>query len=278
MPVDAFGNRADVIMDGDSTVKRMNIGRVYEQYLNATGRMIANNLRSMAANATSTEDMWQYLLSYYEVASPLYYSEDICVLQNEEGFKENHLRTVMQSPVVPLRLPPNSPNIGDKQIYELMQKFPIEITPITYRGNSGNIVTTHDSHLIASMYIIMLEKIGADWAAISTAKRQHFGLLAKLTNADKNSRPWRGQSVRMVGEAEARLLSAYCGAEITSELLEIPNSPAATQEIVRTIIQAEQPMNIPCVLNRQRVAKGSSRAVNFVKHILGCAGFTFERG
>lgn len=278
MPIDAFGNRADVIMDGDSTVKRMNIGRVYEQYLNATGRMVANNLRDMAAKATPTEEMWQYLTSYYTIASPLYLEEDIRALEHEINFKENHLRTVMQSPVVPLRLPPNSPNIGDVQIHDLMQYFPIEISPITYRGNSGNIVTTHDCHLIASMYVIMLEKIGADWAAISTAKRQHFGLLAKLTNADKNSRPWRGQSVRMVGEAEARLISAYSGDQITAELLEIPNSPAATQEIVRTIIQAKQPTNIPRVLDRTRVPKGSSRAVNFVKHILGCAGFMFERG
>ncbi len=278
MPVDAWGNRADVIMDGDSTVKRMNIGRVYEQYVNATGRMVANTLRDTASKAADTAEMWNYLKSYYAIASPLYLSEDIEVLESEPGFKENHLSYVMQSPVVPLRLPPNSPNIGDVQIHQLMQHFPIEISPITYRGNSGNLVTTHDSHLIASMYIIMLEKIGADWAAISTAKRQHFGLLAKLTNADKNSRPWRGQSVRMVGEAEARLISAYSGAEITAELLEIPNSPAATQEIVRTIIQAEQPTNIPRVLDRARVAKGSSRAVNFVTHILGCAGFKFERG
>jgi DNA-directed RNA polymerase beta subunit len=36
MPVDQNGNRADIIMDPNSTVSRMNLGRVYEMYINIT--------------------------------------------------------------------------------------------------------------------------------------------------------------------------------------------------------------------------------------------------
>lgn len=277
MPVDDFGNRADVIMDGDSTIKRMNIGRVYEQYLNATGRHVRNEVGRMVAGAMPTDDIFNYLKSYYAIASPIYLNDHILELENEFGFKENHIQQVLASPVVPLYLPPNSPNIGDRQIHDLMQAFPIPMSPVTYRGNSGNLVRTADCHLIASMYIIMLEKIGAEWAAVGAAKRQHFGLLAKLTNADKNSRPWRGQPVRMIGESEARLFSAYAGPEVTAELLEIPNSPAASQSIVKNILLAEKPTNIPRVLDRNVVPKGSSRSVQFVKNILGCAGIQFTR-
>lgn len=265
-------------MDGDSTIKRMNIGRVYEQYLNATGRYVRDEIMRKMQSGESDESIYAYLKSYYAIASPIYEQQILPALETEPGFLKNHLLTVTKSPVVPLYLPPNSPNIGSEQIHQLMQHFPIPISPITYEDNSGRMVRTKDCHLIASMYIIMLEKIGAEWAAVAAAKRQHFGLLAKLTNADKYSRPWRGQPVRLLAETEVRLMTAYAGPEITAELLEIPNSPAASQAVIRTILQAEEPTNIPRVFDRKSTAHGSSRALTFVKHMLGCAGFEFTRG
>ena len=47
MPLDAEGNRADIIMDADSTIKRMNVGRMYEQYNNAASRSVTNAVRAM---------------------------------------------------------------------------------------------------------------------------------------------------------------------------------------------------------------------------------------
>ena len=38
MPVDEEGNRADIVMDPNSRVNRMNIGGLTEQYINAASR------------------------------------------------------------------------------------------------------------------------------------------------------------------------------------------------------------------------------------------------
>lgn len=148
--------------------------------------------------------------------------------------------------------------------------------PVTYRGRSGNIVTTVANILIGSMYVVLLEKTGSDWAAVSSAKRQHFGLLAKLTNADKYSLPWREQPTRLLAEAEVRLLTAIVGSDITADLLEIPNSPTASKAIVRALLEANKPTSIKQVLDRKKVPRGGSRSIGFVKHMLECAGFEFS--
>ena len=79
MPIDAQGNRADVIMDGDSTIKRMNIGRMYEQHVNATSRHVTNVVRDIIHNDRSPvgyEQAWQYLLGYYGIVSPKFHDAE----------------------------------------------------------------------------------------------------------------------------------------------------------------------------------------------------------
>lgn len=72
MPVDADGNRAELIMDGLSTIKRMNVSRCTEQYLNACGRDVAKKVRAMMSDpkAYTKEDINNYLLPFYQLVCP----------------------------------------------------------------------------------------------------------------------------------------------------------------------------------------------------------------
>lgn len=272
--MDQWGVRADIIMDGDSTIKRMNIGRVYEQYTNAVSNQIHRKVIADVDAGVSTGQIWSDLVKYYTTASPIMGKLVQEKMSGNPKLIESHIKSVYDNGVY-LWIPTHSPTIGDQQIVDLRNAYPIPKGPVTYRGKSGNVCTTESDILISSMYIILLEKTGGEWAAISSAKRQHFGLLAKLTNGDKYSLPWRDQPVRLLGEAEVRLFLAVAGPEITADLLEIPNSPAASKAIVKNILQADKPTAINEVLCRKEVPRGVSRSTMFVNHIFMCTGFEY---
>lgn len=273
MPIDQWGVRADIIMDGDSTIKRMNIGRMYEQYINATSRWVTEWVKEHIA-ADNYASAYELLRKYYSTASPMMYSELVQKhLTSVEKWRK-HVDWVAQHGVS-LWVPPDSPNLGDAVIRELRDVLPIPIGPVTYRGRSGKLRTTKADVLIGSMYIILLEKTGEDWAAVASARRQHYGILARLTNRDKYSRPGREQPVRILGEAEVRLLAAYAGPLITADLLEYPNSPGIQKEISRQFLTAEKPTALTTLIDRRKYRRGSSRALLFVKHIVECGGVRY---
>lgn len=293
MPIDANGNRADLIMDGDSTVKRMNVARMYEQYINASARDLTETIRktfgydktlpggiqtrqlsSDNSKQKLYEKTFKSLKRFYEIISPMM-SETITELEKENSdYFKSHVNAVLEDGIY-IWLPTNNPVNPIHIVKGLQKEFPIYIGPVTYRGRSGNIVTTASPILIGSLYIMLLEKTGAEWSAVSSAKLQHFGIPAKLTNADKYSSPARGNPVRILGESEVRLFCSTVGGDATAEILDQSNNPAAHKAIVSNILRAETPTNIQSVINRLEIPRGKSRALVYMKHILQCAGIEF---
>lgn len=292
MPVDANGNRADIIMDGDSTVKRMNLSRMYEQYINATSRDLTESIRAnfgfdktlpsdvqtRAFTADSSKDKlydktFKMLKRYYEIISPMM-SETLERLAKDEAYKKKHVNAVLDDGIY-IWLPTNNPVNPVDIIKGLKKEFPITIGPVTYRGRSGNLVTTVSPILIGSLYVMLLEKTGSEWSAVSSAKLQHFGIPTKLTNADKYSSPVRGNPVRILGESEVRLFCSVIGGDATMEILDQSNNPTAHKAIVANILRADKPTNIVSVIDREEIPRGKSRALVYMKHILQCAGVEF---
>lgn len=274
MPVDAEGNRADMIMDGDSTIKRMNVSRMYEQYLNATSRTVTNSVRAMAPKTDADyRKAFDYLLGYYQIVSPRFHE----VLTGPEygGDYRSHVDAVLKDGVY-LWYPTDNPVYAPGMIQELTKRYPVHMGPVTYRGRSGKMRTTASPVLIGSMYVIILEKTGADCSGVSSARLNHFGITAKLTKADKYSSPRRAQPVRGVGESEGRLLAATVGGEMTAEILEMSNSPPTHKNVVTNILRADQPTNIDRVIDREVVPQGGNRSLIYIKHALQCAGIEFH--
>lgn len=292
MPVDINGNRADLIMDGDSTVKRMNVARMYEQYINASSRDLTeeirkafgydktmpptNQIKQLSSDASKEklyDKTFKRLVRYYEIISPMM-SEKVMNLAKDKSYYKYHVNEILKDGIY-IWLPTNNPVNPIDIVKGLKAEFPITISPVTYRGRSGNVVTTVSPILIGSMYIMLLEKTGADWSAVNSAKLQHFGIPAKLTNADKYSTPARGNPVRILGESEVRLFCSAVGGDTTAEILDQSNNPAAHKAIVANILRAEKPTNIVNVIDRKEVPRGKSRALVYMKHILQCAGIEF---
>lgn len=282
MPRDQWGNYADLILDGDSTIKRMNPGRLFEQYLNTASRHVRQDVLKML-DAGKKHEAWEYLYEYYSVASSAMKKMMDAYLEQEDrkgpGRKQDaidyHLKSIVEDDIK-LFVPINLPEIGIDQIRNIKNsKFAPPVGPVTFRGKRGNWVTSRDNTFVGSMYIIMLEKTGDDWSAVSSPKLQHFGIPAKLTRADKLATPGHEQPVRFLGEDEVRLIAAFCGGDVVAELLDQTNSPMKHRAIVTTIARHPTPMNIHDVAPPETVVLGKNRAVEFVKHLLRCSGVRF---
>ena len=290
MPVDQDGNRADIVMDPNSTISRMNLGRLYEQYINAASRDVhkavcamlkctpfeAEDMALMKIQGGSNADLQQaynHLLGYYKITSPHMYE------WHTTGKIEEDTAVYMSEIVnrgVTLYVPPDNPVESEDMVLALEANYRPTYGPITYRGNSGRLVTTKDNVRIGSMYVVLLEKIGDDWSAVSSGKLQHFGVLSQLTKVDKYAKPARNQAVRGAGEAEVRIFISYIGELFMAEMMDRNNNPQTHKAIVSNILKAAKPSNIDNLIDRRMHPYGGAKPVQLISHIIECGGARFQ--
>jgi hypothetical protein len=290
MPMDADGNRADIVMDPNSTVSRMNLSRIYEQYINAHSRDVSKQIRHWFGigehdretihkvqtierqNKAVFDQAWNYLLGYYEIVSPLMHAWFIGgqYLRTQA----EHLTEVIKKGIY-IWKPTNCPRESSDIVRMLEASYPSTYGPVTYVGNSGRRVTTKVPVRIGSVYIILLEKTADDWSAVSSGKTQHYGVLAQVGNQDKYAQPYRSQPIRAFGEAEIRIAASYAGQRVTAEIMDRNNNPESHKSIVYSILEAPEPTNIYNAVDRSKIPYGGSRPLQLVKHILACYGVRF---
>jgi hypothetical protein len=290
MPIDEHGNRADVVFDPNSTIGRMNLGRLYEQYYNACSRDTYKRLCATLSISTSmrahkalthlqnlspvlVSQAWDYLMGYYAILSPRMHNWFTPENIREEPIE--YLSHIVERGIT-IFLPTNNQPESEDIVLQLEQHYQPLWGPVSYVGNSGARVVTKDKVRIAGMYFILLEKTGDDWSAVSSGKLQHFGVLAPVTKADKYSKPYRPQPVRGAGEAEVRIYVSYVGPLFVAELMDRNNNPKTHKSIVRTILVSNKPCNIPRLIDRRLTPLGGSKPVSLCHHFLSVSGFRFR--
>lgn len=285
MPRDEFGNVADMVMDGDSTTKRMNTGRVYEQYINIAGRHVRERLRELMPLGRATA--LEYLVGFYEAVAPEFHAKclEYFELQHSKGRLEQaidrHLESVLtvdpNNPAdsIKLWIPTNCSVIGAEQIRRIMRtQYRPPKSHVTYTDPYGQTITTYNQMFIGSMYVMLLEKTGDDWSSVSSPRLQHIGLAAKLSKSDKLSTPAKRTATRIFGEDEIRLICANAGGDVAAELLDRTNNPAKHRMICRNIQTAQKPSLIQDAT--RGVVGRNNNAVNFTFHIQECGGIGIQ--
>lgn len=286
MPVDSAGNRADVIMDPNSTIDRMNVGRLYEQFINAASRDVVVNIRNVlnidnkrvhkqqleSINNELIDKVWNYLIGYYSITSPKianWFRDG-----SYKGTKRDHLMSILNDKIY-LYLPPeDSPELS-VMVKDINKNYRPVYGPVTYVGNSGKRVTTVNNVRIGPVYMLMLEKIGDSWTAVSSGKLQHFGILSQVFNSDKYSQPNRVQAIRAMGEAEVRIFVSYVGPMITADIMDRSNNPITHNHILDNILESDKPTDIYMAVNRNECPLGGSKPLGLVRHIGICSGWRF---
>jgi DNA-directed RNA polymerase beta subunit len=293
MPVDADGNRADIIMDPKAYVNRMTMSGLIAHFLTATSRDIAKRVRAnfgiergishykaeklitkaIETDSKSVQENWNYIMSYYQLASPIMYDHYSSFTITSPEVISN-LATICRDMIylyTPLEYSPDY----SKVIPLINEKFKPLKGPVTITKENGERTLTKENVMIGSMYIILLEKIGDDLSAVSSAKLQHHGVLAQLGKLDKYSESIRNQPIKGLGEPDVRNFVAYCPMEFIAELMDRNNNPIVHKNIVRTILDAPKPTNIPKLVNRKELPFGSTKPIQFMDHLSQCSGWKF---
>lgn len=287
MPVDENGNRAMIVMDPNSTVSRMNIGRLYEQFMNASRRDCRKALEKMLGvehkdpravmkvqeiqqrDPMTFNKAWDYLMGFYKIVSPQQHNWH--VTGEYKDSPATHLGKVIADDLF-IFLPTDNDPESEQIVQDLRKFYMPTYGPVWYTGNSGKQRKTKVPVMIAEMYVMLLEKIGDDWTAVASGKTQHFAVLSQMTNATKYLQPTRNSPVRTDGEAEKRIFVSYCGWELASERHDRNNNPATHKEVTYSILTAERPTDIQCAVNRKKNPLGQDRPLVMVKHMLQTGG------
>lgn len=284
MPTDENDNVADVVIYGNSTFNRTNMGRLMEHFFNAASRDLKQNLRlecglprhgqlpsALVKKSLNDQQFVDYafnkLLKYYSLTVPNQY-EDL----KDHPDPTSHVRHVLEDNIY-LNHPPNNPISPMDQMRNIMKsEFVPHYGKVTYVNNIGEKVVSDDNMLIAPLYMIVLEKNGEDYSACASTRTQHFGVPAKLAQSDRNTTPAKESSVRGMGESESRSWCSNVGPEPTMEIMDLSNNPESHKFAVRNILTHQTPTNIDRLVDRKLIPYGGSRPVNLVKHILACRG------
>jgi len=289
----ADGTPVDLMVDGNSRTKRMNTAAAMEVNINSSRMAAERVLKQIAGDGKDPEKRraaLSFILDFLSIAAPTQYRAFI-------GHENPLMTDLLDVPPVDQRPAINwdsfldytlehgfyisSPTCIPEEHLDIMENLETYYPPLRehlrFKNKEGEIEYTYNKILVGSMYIWRLEKTGQDWSAVSTARLQHFGIPAKLTNFDKYSDPIRQMPVRLIDESTGRLLAAMVGGDVVVKEMEQSNNPTLHRAIRRKLLLAEDPSNVYNINNRAKENYGNSRSVQLANQMLECAGISFRR-
>lgn len=290
-PVDDFGNRAMYVVSAKAFINRMIMGAFFGPKFNAVYRDIALRIRdelgvpadmekvsadflNAKASDAKLEKVWEYLVGFKEIYSPHQVGPEYRSITDRKTRIEE-LANILSGDRL-MFLPPDnepSPNVIAQQ---LDQHYPHNISPVTYRDAMGILRRTKEPILIASDYMMHLDKTGDDWAAVNSPRLQHYGLPARITNTNKYASLIRHQPSRIWGEAEQRILVSYTPPELSAELADRSNNRDTMETIVWGILNAKVTTDIDNLVDRTEKPLGHARPIEIVNHVAEIGGWRFR--
>lgn len=293
MPVDAEGNRVDVIMDPKAFVNRMTTSGLITHFLTAVARDIVKRIRPklgieekekkwsaerkiqqlLKTNPDVVRESYEYMMEFLKRATPLQHER----YEQERFDSPMALSYLVHSCIdkmylyTPIEFAPSYADI----IPEINRIFKPCRGPVLITKRNGEKVWTKQAVMVGSMYVILLEKIGDDLSAVASGKTQHHGVLAQIGKQDKYSDSIRNQPIKGIGEPDGRLMVAYCPLPFIAELMDRNNNPLVHKEVIANTLSAANPTNIKCLIDRKKFFYGSTKPIQFLEHLSVCSGWKF---
>lgn len=244
MPVDAYGNRAEVIMEPNSPVKRTNYGALYEPTENFITDLVWRKVKEYflkgdidAAFDTLIDICNDWHPSYANLIKELY----------DNDLKKEFLAEIVDYGCIPINITQGLRTINTENLERICEKWGVKITPVTFNwtdGKGGKVkVTTSTPCVIGSKYFIRLCKEAAGMSAGISAV-SHYGTPIRPHQSKKYSSVIRQTPVRW-GEDETNIITM---AVKISEVLRLQRltskSPAGVNRMIEELVQSPHPTQI----------------------------------
>ncbi len=285
MPVDQFGNRADIIMDPSSIPSRMNVARLYEQYFNAmsryTKKMVINHFISKGHNGNTLSPIEAYsdenishgfdiVLGLLKIIGTEQYDtyRNLC---NDQDAMRYLLKDIIENELYIYYKVSSK-----KKPYQIVKEslgtmYEPEMGSLLYISENG-IKLTKDAMFIAPMYFILLAKTADNFLSSASAKTNHYGLPIGVSNKSRHLMPFRNSPVKTLSETETRLYGAYASRLALIELKDRGNSIDTHAAIYHNILTTRYPTNIDRVIDRSIHPYGKDSALEIVDNIFKASG------
>lgn len=284
MPYNEYG-RADIIMDSNSIISRMNMARPYQQEINGASRYCQLKLREMANGVRDTyqlsddlvEQMFTYLMGllgkfntpqfdYYAQADMNQKREILNVCLNEEVY-------IMQQVSNPKRLYQIVKDIENSEYAP--PRRPVHIPILEDDGKTVKEFITKDPILISPLYTILICKTADNMLYTSSPNLNNFMFPIPVTAANRDRLPYRNTPTKILSETEGRLYLYYGGREAIAELKDRANSVPTHKAMYENILNAPQPSNMEHAVDRTVTPFGEDSAIKLVKAIFKPMGFDY---
>lgn len=277
MPTTKDGLVADVV--SEPSIGRMNIGRLYEPYINASGKPAIEAVCNALGVPTykkvdltgnpNIQEAFEILNYYYAHFNP---DMDMRGNMNIEDMQKNLEHVVEHGTYV--IIPSDNPyKLRDIQKCLSLSMFAPTVEPLWVSTASGQRVLTKQNVLMGQLYMILLQQTGSQWSATSSARVQMHGLICPKNRDTKTSRPYTDQGVRFWGQSEGRIATSYMGKDFAAVNHDMNNNPMLHEHICRSIMQADNPMQIKNVREGFDFSECGNVPVNMMSHYLAAFGY-----
>lgn len=276
MPTDAYGCRAELIIDPSSVFNRMNMGQWYEQFIARGSWLVTQRIRAMFTDRIFTQEKidqaYEYALSYMTDVHPNYGN----LIREESDTplgRQQMVESILQEGIY-VQCSPFQDNISLKLIEQLRKKYEIDKTQVQYaeyRHGERVIRTTKQAVLIGEEYMHLLYKMPhLRSSGMSYVNQYHSPIhpnkLAKLGH------PVLPTPIRF-GEDECRNGITTNGAWYMSRLFGLyANSPDAVKSLAHHLLNDQVPSQLDHVEIGTKDIIKSNNIIGVAKHIFSCFG------
>ena len=277
MPVDMYGNRAEIIMDSTSVANRMCVGRLYQQDFNDASRYTKEQVTQIMNEEGDTEAKYyrayELILNLLKVLG----TEQFKCYQDITDF--NKIKEIVDEVVndeLYLYYKISSAKKPYEISLELKEKGLNHPPSPVYIWKDGKQVLTKKDVIIAPIYTIVLAKSADLWLSTPSSVTNHYGLPIGVSNTLRRHLPWSNRPVKVLSETETRLIASYTTPLALAELKDRANNINTQRHMYEKLLTCDFPTNIDRIVDRNEVPYGGDVALQLLNDIINAGGIEIK--
>lgn len=281
MPYGEDGTKVDLIQEYTPTTSRLNYGRLTDMYFAAAGRECKKIVKSIIgpdgpekASKKRIEDAYAVIsefASHFNNLFSLAYSLDV---PYEDKFF-NVRKTYYYEQIVHY-LPGDKDRKGVVGLRIKNSRFRPKRQYIYVKTRDGEIKKSDKKLLIAPMYIMLLDKITNDGAAVATPYVNHFELGITPSAKQKVHKPFNYSGARTHGETETRTVAISMGEEALAELRSRALHKPSIEHEHYGLLYQDKPLNSETHVPRNKVDFGAGKVQQLFEMLHNVSGREFN--
>ncbi len=272
MPVDDFGNRADIIITPASVINRMNPSQLYEQFFNRCSVEVIKTMKQMNDWRKEYEYVMQYLADYR-----MAYAMKVKSLMKSDSDKMSFVEACKNEGI--FLVGGFTTNFTEEYIISMAEKYGVKTSPINYiavdkAGNEQH-VRTISKTIIGSKYMMLLGKIPSSMIhSVELAYVSQFETPIKPTNKYVKSQSSIGQTPQRFGEDEICMLNMSLFGDVVARLM---CTSSAAAELIKQeaheLLTCDKPSQISFFPFTTQEAINRNKNISIFSHLMGEIGY-----